>query len=256
MKQPRTPARYAIAVAFLCFAPPATAADAGELDALYDAMRTGELLEIMADEGRADGQDLADDMLGGQGGLGWTNVLATIYAQPRMVAEFRATFDAELATTDITPLLDFFTSETGQSVARYEIEGRRAMSDEEVETAAKAAYAGIDKTTRRHDLLTRFIALNDLVEHNVAGAMTSNLAFFRGLGAGGGVEMPEAEMLANVWGREADIRADTTDWIGGYLAFTYNPLSDDDLAAFYDVYKRISFDLGKSVSSFMVTEEL
>ena len=150
------------------------------------------------------------------------------------------------------------------------------MSDEEVETAAKAAYQRLDKTSRRHELLADFIALNDLIEHNVAGAMTSNLAFFQGLAEGGGVEMPESEMLATVWEREEEIRTDTTEWIGGYLTFTYDRLSDDDLAAyialsetkpgralnralfaaFYDVYKRISFDLGKSVSSFMVTEEL
>lgn len=274
-RTPPFPLRATV-LALLCLATPLDAASKAELDALYDAMRTDELIDIMASEGIAEGEGLRDDMLGGKGGLGWSAVLATIYEHPRMVTEFRAVFDAELADTDVTPLLEFFTSEVGRNVALYEVEGRRAMSEDDVEQAAIAAFEDLDRTSRRHRLLTDFIALNDLVEHNVAGAMTSNLAFFKGLGEGGGVEMPEAEMLATVWGREEEIRADTTEWIGGYLAFTYDPLSDDDLsayialsetrpgralnralfAAFYDVYKRISFDLGKSVSSFMVTEEL
>ena len=83
-------------------------------------------------------------------------------------------------------------------------------------------------------------------------------------------------MLATVWSREEQIRSDTTDWIGGYLTFAYERLSDDDLetyialsetpagrdlnralfASFFAVFKRISFDLGQTASSFMVTEEL
>ena len=262
--------------ALIAFVSPLHAASEAELDELYAALRADELLRIMADEGITEGEDLRDSMLGGQGGIGWNGALATIYAYPQMEAEFRATFDAELAEADVTPLLDFYAGDIGAAVALYELEGRRAMSKDEVEAAAKSAFAEMDEDSRRFQLLTRFITLNDLVEYNVAGAMTSNLAFFQGLAEGGGVEMPEEEMLATVWGREDEIRADTEDWVGAYLTFTYDRLSDDDLAAyidlsetkagralnralfaaFYEVYKRISFDLGKSVSSFMVTEEL
>ena len=255
---------------------PALAASEAELDELFSALRTGEILQILADEGITDGEDLRQDMLGGRGGLGWNAALATIYSQPRMEAEFRASFDDVLADTDITPLLDFFASDLGERVTLYEVEGRRAMADDDVEEAAKSAYAAMDKSSKRIGLLDQFTELNDLIDHNVAGAMTSNLAFFNGLVAGGGFEMEESEILATVWGREEEIRADTTQWLGGYLTFTYERLSDTDLetyfalsdtpagrdlnralfAGFYDVFKRISFDLGKTTSGFMMTEEL
>ena len=106
--------------------------------------------------------------------------------------------------------------------------------------------------------------------------MTSNLAFFRGLVDGGGFEMEEDEMLAQVWGQEDELRADTHHWVGGYVTLAYGPLSDAELkgyidlldsregrdlnralfTGFYDVFTRISYDLGKAASGFMLSEEL
>lgn len=253
-----------------------SAATEAELDELYAALRTSDLLQVMADEGISEGEDLRQDMLGGRGGIGWNGILANIYGLPQMEAEFRATFDAELAETDIAPLLAFFASETGTKVTQYEVEGRRAISSDDVEEAAKAAFAARDPDSTRSELLDRFTELNDLVEYNVAGTMTSNLAFFNGLVAGGGFEMEESEILATVWEREEEIRANTTAWMGGYLTFTYDRLSDDEMAeyvalsempagrdlnralfaGFFKVFTRISFDLGKAASGFMMTEEL
>ncbi len=265
-----------LAAISLALATPSGAATKAEVSDLFDTMQIRDLLDIMADEGLAEGEALQAEMLGGRGGVAWEQGIARIYSVSAMEATFLATFEDELAETDIAPLLDFFATDTGQRIIRFEIEGRRALSDEAVEEAAKTAYLQLAPEGERLKLLTEFLELNDLVELNVAGAMTSNLAFYRGMGEGGGFEMDEATMLAQVWEQEAEIRADTTEWVTAYLTFTYDRLSDDELAAyidlsetkagrslnsalfagFYDVFTGISFDLGEMASRFMVSEEL
>ena len=267
---------FAIPALALVLSTPLQAASTEEIDRLYEVMRTKDLLEVMSDEGLAEAEGLQDDMLGGRGGAAWDQSLARIYSVSAMEATFRATFDAELASADITPLLDFFASDTGQRVVRFEIEGRAAISDDAVEEAAKTAYFQLAPEGTRLKLLTEFLELNDLVELNVAGAMTANLAFFRGMAEGGGFEMDEATMLARVWEQEGELRANTTEWVTAYLTFAYARLSDEELAAyieisetkagralnralftgFYDVFTGISYDLGEMASRFMVTEEL
>ena len=268
---------FAAILAFFVTGNPLSAASKAELDRLFAAMRTEELLKIMSDEGIAEGDELREEMFGGQGDIGWGGALVTIYGHDQMIAEFREVFDAEMASSDIAPLLEFYGTDTGKRVARFEIEGRRAISDEAVETAAKQAHADLaDENSERLDQLNTFITQNDLIELNVAGAMTSNLAFFQGMATGGGLDIGESEMLAMVWEREEEIRAETEGWVGAYLTFAYDRLSDEDLAqyialsdtkagrdlnralfaGFFDVFKRISFDLGAATARFKQSDEL
>ena len=277
MKHISMPFFAAAILALLVTGNPLSAASKAELDRLFAAMRTEELLKIMSDEGIAEGDELREEMFGGQGDIGWGGALVTIYGHDRMIAEFREVFDAEMATSDIGPLLEFYSTDTGKRVARFEIEGRRAISDEAVETAAKQAHTDLaDENSGRLDQLNAFIAQNDLIELNVAGAMTSNLAFFQGMATGGGLDIGESEMLAMVWEREDEIRTETEGWVGAYLTFAYDRLSDDDLAqyialsdtkagrdlnralfaGFFEVFKRISFDLGAATARFQQSDEL
>ena len=250
------------------------AATKAELDALHKALRTDEMLRIMGEEGAIEATKLQDDMFPSRALSSWQQAVKVIYAHDDMAAAFRAGFDRELADTDVTALVDFYQSALGTRVAEIEVEARRAIASEEVEVAAKVAFGTLAPS--RAVLVDRFIAQGDLVERNVAGAMTANLAFFQGLVEGGGFEMEESEILAQVWEQEDEIRADTSDWVGGYLTLAYGPLSDAELtgyidlldtragrdlnralfAGFYDVFTRISFDLGKAASGFMMSEEL
>ncbi|MGL5008718.1 MAG: hypothetical protein ACRC6I_02455, partial [Paracoccaceae bacterium] len=86
----------------------------------------------------------------------------------------------------------------------------------------------------RLEMLQAFVAAGDLVEQNVVGAMNANYAFFQGMAAAGGpaAQMTDEEMLADVWGREAEVRASTQEWLYPYLALAYQPLDDADLAAY------------------------
>ncbi|MCV6595316.1 MAG: DUF2059 domain-containing protein [Silicimonas sp.] len=257
-------------------APPVTAASKAEIEALLAAMRNSDMLASMAEEGRANGLALQQDMLGGRGGAAWGARIERIYRMERIEAGFRATFDAELAGADITPLIDFFESPAGQKVIGAELAARRAVSDEAVEVAGAEAFAALDPEGRRHGLLTEFVRMNSLVEMNVAGAMTANLAFYRGMAAGGALEMDEGAMGAEVWGQEPEIRAGAESWVQAFMALAYAPLSDAELAeyvvlarskpgralnralfaGFYDVFTDVSYDMGEAVARFLSVEEL
>jgi hypothetical protein len=249
-----------------------------ELDALHEALGTEQLLVIMREEGLEQAEALRTEMLPpGRGGAIWSGVAAAIYDVPGMSQSFRLGFDAALEGEDVGPLVDFFTSEPGRRIVQLELEARRAIMAPEVEEAARAAFAQLERSdTERAALLERFVAENDLIEYNVMGAMNSSLAFMQGLAEGEGFEMGEADILSDVWSREAEIREDTSGWIFAYLALAYEPLGDDELdiyialsrseagralnralfAGFDRVFNEVSVALGRAVSRFAVGEEL
>lgn len=268
--------RWFIAIAFVI---PVAAAAASEedLDALHAALDTDALMVILSEEGIDQSNELREDMFPGRGGVGWNAVVGRIYDADRLYATFRDAFDSALTDADITPLLDFYRSDTGSRVARVEIEARRAIMSDDVEEAARNAYADLrDSNPSRVALLEEFADLNQLIDRNVAGALNANLAFYRGLGSAEGFTMTENQMLSEVWSREAEIREDTEGWVFGYMTFAYETLSDDDIrayiyvtgtdagrdlnralfAGFDAVFLGVSYDMGKATSQFSVGDEL
>lgn len=264
-------------LAFLATSSFASAASEAELDALHDALGTETLLEIMRDEGLSQSEDLREDMFPGRGGESWTRLVSDIYDVSRMSRSFRAVFDAELSGVDIASLNDFFRSDVGRRIVGLEIEARRAVMEPDVEEAARMAYADMKQSGQsRASLLGDFVDQNDLVEYNVMGAMNSNLAFMRGLDDGQALDLPEREIVADVWSREAEIREETTDWIFAYLTLAYDELSDEEIrsyvelsstdagrdlnralfAGFDRVFYEVSYSLGRTASQFVGGEDL
>lgn len=255
----------------------AWAAAPGELEQLHAVLQTDELMTILAEEGVDQGRELQAQMFPGRGGVGWKATLERIYTPDRLRSVFREAFDRALAEDDVSPLLEFYAGETGSLVATLEVEARRAIMAEDVEAAARAAFAEIsDDGSVRVELLEEFAAVNDLVDRNVAGALNSNLAFYRGLGSGDGFDMTEDEMLRDVWAQEAEIREDTTGWVFGYMTFAYETLSDRELREYVDmtateagrdlnralfagfdaVFLDVSYALGAATARFSAGEEL
>ena len=253
------------------------AATPEELGRLHTALQTDVLMEILSEEGVEQSEDLRGEMFPGRGGFGWTATAKQIYAPERMTSLFRAAFDAELKDVDVLPLLDFYSSETGSRVAALEVQARRAIMSDDVEAAARAAYEDIEgRGSQREELLNEFADLNSLIDRNVAGALNANLAFYRGLGSGEGFEMTEDQMLREVWDQEASIRDDTSGWVFGYMAFAYEPLTDEQLRSYVDltatdvgrdlnralfagfdaVFLDVSFALGAATARFSVGDEL
>ena len=171
------------------------------------------------------------------------------------------------------------TAEPGESFVRLEASARRALLDDEVEQAANeaAAVAMVDQTDRFQQI-ERFVETNGIVESNVVGAMNANYAFFQGLLQGGAFdgEMTEDQILADVWSREPEIRANTTEWVYSFLLMAYEPMTDSDMEAyiafseteagerlnraifdaFDGLFEDVSRDLGRGAARFVVSETL
>lgn len=267
-----------IAVLSLGFAaPPAPAASPAELDALHDALRNEDLLAILREEGIVDAARVREDMFPGRGGQVWDVRVEGIYAPDRLSATFRGAFAATLADADVAPLIAFFRAEPGRSVIRLEVEGRRAIMAEAVEDAARRAFAQVEEAGgARLGLLRDLAEDNDLVGRNVAGAMNASLAFYQGLADGGGFDLDTSGVMADIWGREAEIREETEGWVYAYMAMAYAPLADADLAryvalmaspegrvlnaalfaGFEEVFREVSYGVGHLASSFADGEDL
>ena len=227
--------RVLLAATLVLFAPLLARAEvAPTVDALADAMSVREVVAIMRDEGLEYGRQIETDMFGAPAGPRWDAAVADIYAVDRVYPTFRATFDAALkdSDADIGAMLRFFTSPTGKKTLALELSARRAILDETVKDAAKLKVQEMrSEDDPRLDLEAEFIEANDLVESNVSSALNASLAFYKGLAEGGALpaEMPESELLGNVWSQEADTRAETTEWLFAFLVMAHAPLSEDEM---------------------------
>jgi hypothetical protein len=243
-----------------------------QLDALFDALR---------DEGVSYGETLEADMFPGGGGPEWAAAVAAIYDPAPLRAAFEAALQAELASDPeaVADMLAFFTSDLGQRVVGLEIDARRAFTDTATEEAARVAAD--DRRANRDPkvaLVERFITAGDLVEMNVAGALSGNLAFLTGMSETGlyGQPMPEADLMSDVWAQEDQIRDDTTSWLYAYLGLAYDPLTEAELQAYIDfmespagkrlnaaiftafdqVFRTVSHDLGRAAGRAMLGTDI
>lgn len=254
-------------------------AEAETVAELINAIRLGELLDIMSEEGEAYGDTIAEDLFLGDGGAEWGEVVSRIYDPEWMKTEFYDAFAEALDGDDVGAMVSFFEAEPGREIISLELAARRALMDEAIEESSKAAAAQmLSEETERANQLRRFVDANDLVETNVTGALNANLAFMTGLLDGGALPdgLTESELLNTVWAQEPEIRISTLEWVFGYAGLAYAPLSDDDMEtyiafsespageqmndalfeAFDVVFNQISRNLGLGASRFMGQQEL
>ena len=248
---------------------------------LARTMRIGDMLEVMRDEGLDYGKSLETDMFGGNAGPSWPRTLSGIYdpvaMQSRIEAVLLQHFANDAAT--LAEVEAFFSSEQGQKIVMLEVEARRAMLDDAAKEAAElGAMQMTEDRDPRMDLLRRFAEVNDLIEMNVAGAMTSNLAFYQGMASEGAFDkdMTEDQIMADIWAQEPEVRADSEKWLMSFLTLAYEPLGDADLeayivfsesssgqrlnsalfAAFDDVFRQISHALGAAAAKEMQGQDI
>lgn len=238
---PRAPLRAAVTTVFVLLATlvaslvAAPAARATDVRALYDAMRLGDILAVMREEGLAYGDELRTEMFADGGAAGWPRVVSRIYDTDRMERDFVGPFTEALDGADLGPLQDFFASDRGRMIVEFEVTARRALLDEGVEEVARRLWDDLKgEIDPRADLIERFVEVNDLIETNVVGAMNSSLAFYEGLATsdGFGEAWTPDRILSTVWEQEAEIRADTRDWIYPYLTLAFEPLEAEDIEAY------------------------
>lgn len=248
-----------------------------EADTLARVLRLNEIIAIMRDEGIDYGDDLNNDMLGGEGGQFWSSNIKRLYDTDRMEATLRQSIADGMDVDQIALAVAFFDTESGQRILTLETSARTAMFDPDIEEIARANYYDlVDSKDARLAGVSRFVDVNDLLEMNIAGALTSNFQFYRGLVDGDAMHMSEDEMLADVWGQEQEIRDDTEGWLFGFLLMAYRPLTEDELEdyitfsgspagralnqALFDgfdiMYNAISYELGQTVARAMKASDL
>lgn len=226
-----------LAALLFCLGVQAVHAGPAEVDRMIALTRIGDVVEIMAEEGRIYGAELKDNMFPDNRIAGWQAQLDTIYDPARMEEAMRARLHGDLDDTDLTQILAFMESAVGQQTVALEIGARRALLDEEAMEAARLHADRPDpELAPRLDQIARFIAVNDLIERNIQGGLNSNFAFMAGLADGGGmpIEMTEDDILREVWMSEPDLRSDTVSWLLSYLLMAYEPLTDDQMNAYLD----------------------
>jgi hypothetical protein len=265
-----------VAAAIWTLALPASAAP---LDDLWAALRMDEQIDVVRQEGIAAGTEMAEGLFPGGVPQGWTDAVARVYEIDRLTADLRIGLEQAFGDTDLAPVIGFFTTAPGADLLSLEISTRLAMLDADIEAAAnEAAAVALGDNTPRAQLVSRFVAVNDIVETNVISAMNSQIAFFGALAAGGGLQddLTEEQIIDEVMNRTPEIRASTTEWVFAFLLMAYGPATDADVeayiafsetdagqawnratfSAFDAVFNRISGDLGAAAAGFMATQEL
>lgn len=251
----------------VCLAVPAWA-DA-RLSVLMDVLQLNDVVQILRTEGQDYAASLDDQMLDGQGGDFFRQQVDRIYDPDAMAEHIRAGFAGVLSAQDVETAIAFYGSDLGQTIVSLENAARLAMIDPDVEEAARATYANLRGTEDpRLVLLQRFFNENDLLDRNVAAAMSSNLAFYNGLVDGKYFSLTPDEMLQEIWAQEDDLRAETEDWLFGYFLMAYQSLDLEELGAYVafstgpagvafnqglfagheKMYREISYALGRALA--------
>lgn len=217
---------------------PAAAAAADPAAArLLALMQMPDLLSVMAEEGRSYGGSLREAMFPDRQAPGFEATVARIYDPARALARFEPAFAAALPADPalLAEAEAFFAAPLGQRLATAELAARRLLLDEAANEAAEVAAARMQAARDpRLRLIRRLIEAGDLIEQNTAGTMTALTAFRLGLNetAPPGARRDEADILADAWAGEAQVRADSTEWLVTFMALAYADLEEADLKAY------------------------
>ena len=210
-----------------------------QMRALGDALRMDQTLAVLQTEALANADEITPDLFGMPDMPAWDAAVAELFDPVKV----RTVFDTALAqagqsldSADLQAAADFFTSALGARLLDLELAAREAMIDDAVEAAAMESWQELranplPASTQRAALITKIVMANDLIETNVAAALNGNLAFYQGLAAAGGYGAQSGgdDMIRDVWAQEAQLRAETEDWLYAYLVTAYAPLTDDEL---------------------------
>lgn len=246
-------------------------------DRLLGALGMERMVALMRQEGLEYAVELGDDMLPGGYSESWGDAVSRIYDIDAMETSVRRGFEAGLEGVNLAPLEAFFYTPLGAMIVDLELSARSAMMEQEIEDAAKERARSDERAGDDAFVLTdEFVKAGDLLEANVVGALNSNIQFYRGLVDGGAFALSEDEILADVWSQEEELRAETRDWLYGFLIMAYSPLEPGALETytelvltpeggamtralfkgFDDMYGDISYALGLAAAQAMKAQDI
>lgn len=245
----------------------------------YQAARIKDTLALMHEEHLSYSSELEREVFPGRGGVRWAEQVARIFALERLDKMMHAHLESVLAERDLAPFLQFYESDLGKRIVRLELEARRAFMDTAVKEASMERVAMMqDEGHPRLQQVERMINAWNLQEMNVAAALNSNLALYRGMAIGGGMGVPldDEEIKRQIWSDEEALRLDVGQWLRAYMVLSYNTLSDDEMEiyltyvgsepavalnlatfrAFDDIYALTSYELGLAVARMMQGDDI
>ncbi|NYS25817.1 hypothetical protein HUK65_12525 [Rhodobacteraceae bacterium 2376] len=207
-----------------------------DIEALSSAYRLPALFEAIALEGRDAADAISEEVLQGQGGASWRRAIDDLYDPDRMLERFLGVLHADLEDRAEVHLaaMEFALRPEGAAVITTELRVRVELRAEGAEQAMQAA---LEQARRNESADLAFvrerIRVNNLIEQNVSLGLNGSLAYFSGFMAAAppGMGLSEGQIAAEVWGQEEEIRAETVDWLEGYLLRAYSTLSDEARAA-------------------------
>ncbi len=224
--------RRAVLAGLLVFAPALAAPAETPVDRLAAALRLPQVVSIMRDEGLRHGATLDAEMLDGQGGRHFARQVHRIHDAGAMRDALHRALAEGLTEREIAASIAFFDTGLGQRILSLENAGRVAMADPAVDGIATAAYESLKQGgDARLATVSRLVAVNGLIERNVASAVNSSYHFYRGL-LDGGDGRAAFDPLARAWAQEPLMRAETERWIYSFLLMAYQPLRDRELETY------------------------
>ncbi|MEM7473229.1 MAG: hypothetical protein AAF340_17910 [Pseudomonadota bacterium] len=252
-------------------------ADQALAQRFYTSLQLGEMFEILRDEGMEAAEELARDDEAISPSSAWTSRIERIYDVERM----EALFEAALLSSENFELSDealaFFESTLGKRIVEVEIYARKSLVDEAVEEAVREQAKSLKESEPdRVAAYQEFIDVNGFIDNNLAGALNSNLAFYRGLASHPEFRtMDESTMFEQVYQQAEEIRRDMVDWTMNFSVLAYSVLSLDEMqnyidssetksgqalnsalfAGFDEVFEYHSYELGRAMAEFMAGDE-
>ncbi|WP_299660298.1 DUF2059 domain-containing protein [uncultured Ruegeria sp.] len=264
----------ATAAAFAVWAIPLAASE--QADRLLQAMQVSEFVEILGEEGRAQGQSINESMLGGSGGSYFEAQIKELYDPVWMHKQISNAVERSMTDAQLEQAAIFFESDLGQTIISLENSARRALSDETIEEMARAAYEQADRQDAQFRLVDEYVQVNNLIEQNVRGTISADYSFYRGLTTGQGLFANEEAWLAELLSQQAETEKETTEWMYSFLLLAYQPLSESQMReniafsrteagralngalfkGFDQMINSISFQLGEAVAQAMQASDL
>lgn len=243
---------------------------------LAQALRLGEVVQVLSAEGVEHAAALDAEMLGDSGGAYFTDQAAALFDPDRMQADLTQVLAQEMSPEDLNASAAYFESPTGRRIIALELSARAAFSDPDVEAVAVDHYHALPPGDPVRGLVRDYVEANDLVARNVDGMQASDYSFYRGLVAGGAYDPDHEAYLALLLNERDALYLETDEWAMSFHLLAYDPLTEAEhrenlayslspagkafntamFAAFDQVYEDIFFQLGLLVAGSMQATDL
>lgn len=272
--------RSASIVIALCLPFAALAQAPRPADAVFDALRIGDVAMLLHDEAVASADDLGAGLVPERERDAWLRMVSRINAPETLERMLREQFGAALDTDAVGEIHAFLDSPLGARIVGLELSAREVLNSPGVEEAAVERFEDARAAgTPRAAQVATFIEVNDLIDQNVVGALNANAAFLEGMqdaaGNASGL-VPQGGIREEVMRQAPEIREATEDWVTAFVSLAYDPLPDEDFAsyiafsesapgqalnvalfaAFDVVFETTSRQTGAALAGLMTSEEL